>query len=96
MPKKLTLEDAKLVAISRKGKCVATEYKNNRTKMPWICEFEHDWLATFDHIKNGSWCPICDDTKKANGQRYSIDYVNSFVTAKKIYSKRKYNCKSPI
>lgn len=46
-------------AKNKNGMLLSTEYKNNRTKLLWQCEDGHQWKATWDHIKGGSWCPYC-------------------------------------
>ena len=57
---KLSLEECQELAISRGGKCLSIEYKNNETYMEWKCKKDHTWVAVFSSIKNGgSWCPDC-------------------------------------
>ncbi len=57
---RLTIAECKEFAISKNGKCISTEYKNNKTKMKWKCSEDHEWGATFHDIKNGGrWCPQC-------------------------------------
>lgn len=66
---KLSLAECQKFAESKGGKCLSTEYINNRTKMLWKCENpEHYvWEATFDGIKNGGWwCPECSVGKTQN------------------------------
>lgn len=43
------------------GKCLTDSYKNVDTKMEWQCGSGHVWEATGWAIKNGSWCPICNN-----------------------------------
>ena len=58
--KSLSIEDMKALAISKGGKCLSTEYKNNLTKLTWQCEKGHIWEALGGTIRNqGSWCPKC-------------------------------------
>jgi hypothetical protein len=58
--KSLTIEDMKALAISKGGKCLSTEYKNNLTKLTWQCENGHIWDAPGGTVRNqGSWCPKC-------------------------------------
>jgi len=65
MTRKLTIESCQQVAEERGGKCLSTEYKNNRTKMKWECSKGHIWDAIFSSIKNiKSWCPDCGGSKK--------------------------------
>ncbi len=55
------------VAAERGGKCLAGRYSNSQTKLDWECKLGHQWLATFNSIKQGSWCPECRAT--ARGER---------------------------
>jgi len=48
------------MASEKEGKCLATEYKNNRTKVQWECRKGHQWAAMPTSIQQGSWCPVCD------------------------------------
>jgi very-short-patch-repair endonuclease len=41
------------------SKCLETEYKNKRTKMKFICENDHSYIATFGNITQGAWCCLC-------------------------------------
>jgi hypothetical protein len=86
---RITLEICHAAAKDRGGKCLETEYKNNRIKMLWKCSKEHDWFASFDSIKKGTWCGICsghaplnlEECKihafKKNGQCLSSVYTDS-------------------
>lgn len=66
---KLTLDGLKELAEEKGGKCQATEYKNSKIKMPWMCRYGHLWYATAFSIKvRKSWCPVCYKNKK----RYKI------------------------
>lgn len=53
------LEDLKLLAESKNGECLAEHYINSSTKVKWKCEKGHIWETTPNHIKLGTWCPIC-------------------------------------
>ena len=88
--KKKTIQDCHDIANSKNGKCLSTEYINNKTKMLWECEYEHQWEATYDSVGNDkSWCPKCagnvkftiQDCHKAaqkqNGKCLSTKYINS-------------------
>lgn len=77
----VTLQDMQKIAESRKGKCLSTEYINDATKLFWECENEHRWEATPNHIKRGSWCPICHQiTSRRN---LSIYDMQDFAKSKK-------------
>jgi hypothetical protein len=87
--KKLTIKDMHELAEKRKGKCISTEYINNRRKLKWECEIGHKWEATPTSVcNNESWCPECAGTKKLtiedmmelaknkHGKCLSKEYIN--------------------
>ena len=42
------------------GRCLATEYVNNKSKVEWRCKLGHIWWSTADVVVNqGKWCPHC-------------------------------------
>ncbi|CAE7946375.1 unnamed protein product [Symbiodinium sp. KB8] len=56
------LELARLQEHARRrgGECLATEYVNNKSKVPWKCQHGHTWQARPDNVLNlGQWCPHC-------------------------------------
>lgn len=55
----ITRTDLQKLAISRKGKCLSNEYKRAITKYKWVCEYGHQFVATWDSVRVGSWCPKC-------------------------------------
>ena len=85
-----TIKEMQDIAKKRGGKCLSTEYVNNRTKLIWECEKGHKWEAIPYSIKNrGIWCPECQCKKKGNiekmqeiaekrgGKCLSTKYVNN-------------------
>jgi hypothetical protein len=58
--KPLTLEEAREWAAKRGGECLATEYINAQTKMPWKCKEGHLFEMHLDHVKQGHWCWRCN------------------------------------
>ena len=61
--KKITLLDAKTLAVSRGGVCVSATYQDSRSAMIWGCGagLNHpDWPASLNNVQNaGTWCPEC-------------------------------------
>lgn len=65
-----SIKDVHKLAQSRGGRCLATEYKNNRTKMRWECSKNHIWEAPWSSIYNkNTWCPECRYVNNANQMR---------------------------
>ena len=56
---KKNIEQMHLLAGERGGKCLSTEYINNKTHLNWQCDEGHIWKARPDSIVNGTWCPTC-------------------------------------
>ncbi|PKC54413.1 hypothetical protein RhiirA1_542891 [Rhizophagus irregularis] len=88
--KKLSLNDACIIAESHGGICLSTEYKDNKTPLLWHCSKNHIWHAPLRRVKNcGTWCPHCagvvkhtfEDIKKIalskHGECLSTEYKNN-------------------
>jgi|SRR3989344_8398456 len=77
------------LANSRHGKCLSTNYKNNKIKLEWQCSKGHIWNAVTGDIKDGHWCPYCGGSAKKSiqdckriaaekgGQCLSNEYTNN-------------------
>ena len=59
MPAKKNLEYYAKCAQAKGGRCLSTEYKNNKTKYEWECHQGHRWRAKAGAIQCGNWCPKC-------------------------------------
>ena len=54
------LNELRVIAKQRRGKCLSNIYTDNSTPLLWECKEGHQWEATPSNIKNqGSWCPTC-------------------------------------
>jgi hypothetical protein len=80
--KKLTIEEMHKLAQKREGKCLSSDYINARTKLLWKCDNGHEWRATPDSIKRGSWCKICGYKKTADAKRLSIEEMNKIAESR--------------
>ena len=58
-PPRYTIQDMRDLAAARDGKCLSTEYKNQKTKLLWECDQGHRWETSASNIKKGTWCPHC-------------------------------------
>lgn len=62
---KLRIEDMKILAKNKGGKCLSETYFNSNEKLNWECAEGHQWYASANLIKNkNSWCPECSKNKK--------------------------------
>lgn len=61
-----TIEEMRILAKSKGGKCLSESYKNNQTKLLWMCKEGHKWEATPYNVKRGTWCPGCHKKNKGS------------------------------
>jgi hypothetical protein len=54
-----TILDMQKMAKGRGGRCLSGEYINSGTKLTWQCAEGHQWDATPNNVKRGSWCFAC-------------------------------------
>ena len=89
----ITIDEMRKIAKEREGECLSDIYINNHTKLRWKCKNDHEWQATANRIKNGTWCPICSSNlltieemqkiaEKNNGKCLSIEYINNKIKLK--------------
>ncbi len=60
----LDIQEMQHVARQRGGECLSRHYINNTTKLKWLCEKNHEWMAQPAGVLLGSWCPECSKSKK--------------------------------
>lgn len=72
--KKHTLEYVQNYMEKYSCKCLAIEYKNNKTKLPYLCSCGHISAITFNDFARGRRCAKC---KKSKGERDIIEYLES-------------------
>ena len=61
----LSINDAKKIALSKKGRCISTLYINCYTNLKWECLKGHIWEANLSNIRR-TWCPKCRASKSQN------------------------------
>lgn len=59
----LTLSILRIIARRRGGRCLATHYSNNKTKLPWECSKRHRWMTRAMNVRTGHWCPECGGSR---------------------------------
>jgi len=89
MPRKKDIQWLQGLAAKKGGKCLSTEYINNKTKYLWECSEGDKWEAKANDIQQGGWCPICssngpndlqwlqDLATKHGGKCLSTEYKNN-------------------
>ena len=70
-----TLENMQAIAAARGGSCLSTTYRNNSTKLTWLCHRGHTWSAVPKGIKRGDWCPTCCHMNKASKPKTLLKYL---------------------
>jgi hypothetical protein len=60
---KITILYIQKIAASKRGKCLSKAYKNNHSKLEFVCEKGHHFLKSYGHLKH-QWCPVCSKHKK--------------------------------
>ncbi len=66
-----TIEEMQAIAKSRGGKCLSEVYINARSIIEWECAEGHIWKARAAHVKRGSWCRKCSQSKRRARERKS-------------------------
>lgn len=56
---RLTLQEMQHTAAERGGQCLSDVYVNNKQRLLWRCARGHEWLASGNRVRQGSWCPRC-------------------------------------
>ena len=49
------------IAKDKGGRCLSPRYINDDTKLLWECGKGHQWMTRPRLIKDGAWCPACND-----------------------------------
>ena len=62
----------KELARERNGECLSGKYVSIATKLKWRCVKGHDWTATPNSVKKGSWCPHCSGNIKLTLEELKI------------------------
>lgn len=64
MPARRSIQDIKLWASDKDGKCLSKEYWGINTKLTWVCSKRHTWDTMPISIYQGCWYPICIGKRK--------------------------------
>lgn len=71
--RRLTIGCVKSYAKQFNYLCVSRKYKNAHSKLEWVCDKGHKFLATWANFKSGSRCPTCN----SNRMKLSVEFVRS-------------------
>lgn len=78
MPKKLTIESAKILADIHNGQCSSELYINNHSDLEWVCEKGHTFSKPLKRVKKGEWCPYCSGKYVSFTPSELNDYASGF------------------
>ena len=67
-------QNFKDIAKERGGKCLSEKYNRTHSKLNWRCDKGHEWPATPNSIKGGSWCPEC-----VGHHKYTIEHMKDLA-----------------
>jgi hypothetical protein len=80
------------LAAARGGKCLAERYTNSQAKLEWQCARGHQWRASFNSVRQGSWCPQCKAEERATRQaKGSARAESAAMTQKPLAPSRAYS-----
>lgn len=75
----VSVEIAALLAGQRGGHFASTEMGSTKDKYKWRCAEGHEWLASYDKVKQGRWCPSCGREKVRTAASYSLDDIQKIA-----------------
>ena len=81
--KKKNIYDMQHLAKMRGGKCLSTEYANNKTKLKWQCNEGHIWEAVPSSVATRTWCPVCSRNKSNDANKLTIEEMHSIAQKRK-------------
>ncbi len=80
--RRTTIEELQEIAKERGGKCLSSEYTNNRSKIKWSCKEGHIWISAAGNIKSGNWCRICARERISADTRLSLKDIQKLAKSK--------------
>ena len=85
--RRLELQSMRCLAQERGGRCLSTQYINNRCPLRWECRRGHRWRAAAANVKGGitkkgTWCPECYNLRRRFHQRDSIESMQELALSR--------------
>ena len=69
------------IAKSKGGKCLSNKWTGSSGEYRFQCKNGHNWIARYDNIVRGTWCPICNrrvsSKVKVKEDGKSVEYLRS-------------------
>lgn len=63
------MQDCHMLAEKNNGFCLAQEYVGSKCKIKWQCSKGHVFMARYNDVQQGHWCPICGREKALKKNR---------------------------
>lgn len=79
MSKKYTIEYVKNEFEKRNYNLISTEYKNNSTKLEYVCDKGHKTFITFKDFLNGHGCSFCRFENNSKRRKYTLQFVKEQI-----------------
>ncbi|MET3135116.1 hypothetical protein AAKU55_005419 [Oxalobacteraceae bacterium GrIS 1.11] len=73
--RRLTIEQMRKIALDRGGACLSSVYVNTDVALIWQCAQQHQWVATPNSVKRGSWCRLC----AIEGKRLALESMRALA-----------------
>jgi len=93
----LSIIDCKKLAIKNGGLCLSETYIDAHTKYEWECQNGHRWMAIYNNIQQGKWCPKCSNEKSrcTDEECHSLAEIHDgyFLSSKYVGTQIKYKWK---
>ncbi|MBL7914651.1 MAG: hypothetical protein JNL49_06355 [Bacteroidia bacterium] len=92
------IEDAKILGRAMNGECKSNYFIDLNAPLRWKCNKGHEWKASYNWVRKGTWCPKCHDYKRVesfNAEMLSmIRYHQGKLLSLKITDRVKVACKN--
>jgi hypothetical protein len=69
------LEVLRHIAANQGGECLASQYTDSRTKLPWRCAVGHEWNAIPLNVARGHWCMISGNERQGRAKAHTIEMM---------------------
>jgi hypothetical protein len=79
----LTLQDLQDTATQRGGACLSKVYLGSMVKHLWRCARGHEWRATPNRVRVGSWCLDCWHLDQRTNYRLTIKDLQGAAKARR-------------
>jgi hypothetical protein len=89
-----TIDDVRTLAKRDGGECLSTQYVSAHKELRIRCSEGHEWVTTWNRLRQGNWCPTCGLKNLTNSRRLTIDLMRNIARKRggQCLSKQYVNC----